>query len=119
MMSNSYEWAVNSMTAYPEVDGLTDVVFQVAWVCSGTDAVNNTATYGSVNLTLNPATPFTPYADLTLNQVLGWVFGVLGAEGTAAAETKCDEQLAAMAKPITVAPPLPWNTPAPVPPEPV
>jgi hypothetical protein len=111
-MSNSYQWAVNSMTAYPEVDGLTDVVFQVAWVCSGTDGVNNTATYGGVDLTLDPTAPFTPYADLTLDQVLGWVFGVLGAEGTAAAEAKCDEQLAAMATPTTVAPPLPWNTPS-------
>lgn len=111
-MTNSYQWAVNSMTAYPEVDGLTDVVFQVAWVCSGTDGVNNTATYGSVDLTLDPAAPFTPYADLTLDQVLGWVFSVLGADGTAAAEAKCDEQLAAMATPTTVAPPLPWNTPS-------
>jgi hypothetical protein len=118
-MPNSYQWAVNTMTAYPEVGGMTDVVFQVAWVCSATDGINNTATYGSVDLTLDPSAPFTPYADLTLDQVLGWVFGVLGADGTAAAETKCDEQLAAMASPATVTPPLPWgvNPPAPVPPE--
>jgi len=118
-MPNSYKWAVNTMTAYPEVGGMTDVVFQVAWVCSATDGINNTATYGSVDLTLDPSAPFTPYADLTLDQVLGWVFGVLGADGTAAAETKCDEQLAAMASPATVTPPLPWgvNPPAPVPPE--
>jgi len=118
-MPNSYQWAVNTMTAYPEVGGMTEVVFQVAWVCSATDGINNTATYGSVDLTLDPSAPFTPYADLTLDQVLGWVFGVLGADGTAAAETKCDEQLAAMASPATVTPPLPWgvNPPAPVPPE--
>ena len=110
-MTNSYQWAVNTLTAYPKVDGLTDVVFQVAWVCSGTDGVNNTATYGSVDLTLDPAAPFTPYADLALNQVLGWVFNALGIDGTAAAKTNCDEQLAAMATPATVAPPLPWNMP--------
>jgi hypothetical protein len=108
-MPNSYQWAVNTMTAYPEVGGMTDVVFQVAWVCSATDSINNTATYGTVDLTLDPSAPFTPYADLTLDQVLGWVFGVLGADGTAAAETKCDEQLAAMASPATVTPPLPWG----------
>ena len=113
-MSNSYEWSVNTLTAYPELNGLTDVVFRVAWVCSSTDGVNNTATYGSVDLTLDSAAPFTPYANLTLDQVLGWVFGVLGADGTAAAEAKCDAQLTAMASPATVAPPLPWNTPAPV-----
>lgn len=112
-MTNSYQWAVNTLTAYPEMDGLTDVVFQVAWVCSGTDGINNTATYGSVDLTLDPAVSFTPYANLTLDQVLSWVFNTLGASGTAAAETTCDEQLAVMATPITVVPTLPWNTPVP------
>ena len=108
-MANNYQWAVNTMTAYPEVDGKTDVVFHVAWVCSATDGVNNTATYGTVDLTLDPSAPFTPYADLTLDQVLGWVFGVLGSEGISAAETTCDDQLTAMAAPATVTPPLPWG----------
>ena len=108
-MPNSYSWAVNSMTAYPEVDGKTDVVFQVAWVCSATDGANNTATYGSVDLTLDPSAPFTPYDQLTLDQVLGWVFDVLGPDGIAAAEATCDAQLTAMASPDTVTPPLPWG----------
>jgi len=108
-MPNSYSWAVNSMTAYPEVDGKTDVVFQVAWVCSATDGVNNTATYGSVNLTLDPAAPFTPYDQLTLDQVLGWVWEIIGSDGIAAAEAICDAQLTAMAAPATVTPPLPWG----------
>lgn len=107
-MPNSYQWAVNSMTAYPEADGYTNVVFQVAWVCSATDGVNNTATYGSVDLTLDPSSPFTPYNDLTLDQVLGWVFDKLGEAGKAEAEATCYAQLAAMAAPTTVTPPLPW-----------
>lgn len=116
-MANTYSWAVTSMTAYPQYEGQTDVVFQVAWVCSATDGVNNTAAYGSVDLTLDPAQPFTPYADLTLDQVLGWVFGAIGDEGKAAAQAQCDDQLAAMAAPQTVTPPLPWNVPAPPDPE--
>jgi len=114
-MANSYAWAVNSMTAYPEYEGQTDIVFQVAWVCSATDGVYNTATYGSVELTLDPTAKFTPYADLTIDQVLGWVFDAIGEKGKAAAEASCDEQLVAMAAPATVTPPLPWNVPAPVP----
>ena len=118
-MANSYAWAVNSMTAYPEYEGQTDIVFQVAWVCSATDGVYNTATYGSVELTLDPTAQFTPYADLTIDQVLGWVFDAIGEEGKAAAEASCDEQLTAMAAPATVTPPLPWNVPAPEPVPPV
>lgn len=121
-MATQYFWAVNSMTAYPEAEGHTDVVFQVAWVCSATDGTNNTAAYGSVDLTLDPAAPFTPYEQLTLDQVLGWVFSRLGTDGKAAAEQTCADQLVAMATPTTVTPPLPWgiNTPAPEPtPEPI
>ena len=114
-MANTYSWAVNSMTAYPQQQGFTDVVFQVAWVCSATDGVNATAAYGSVDVTLNPADPFTPYDQLTLDQVLGWVYEVIGADGKAKAEADCDAQLAAMAAPQTVTPPLPWNIPAPAP----
>lgn len=113
-MANSYAWAVNSMTAYPEYAGQPDIVFQVSWVCSATDGVSNTAVYGSVDLTLNPEDTFIPYADLTLDQVLAWVFGVLGEEGKLKAEADCDAQISAMEAPETVTPPLPWNVPAPV-----
>jgi len=47
--------------------------------------------------------------------VLGWVFGKIGEEGKAQAQADCDAQLAAMAAPATVSPPLPWNTSAPAP----
>lgn len=106
---NSYQWDVSAMVAYPETGGRPNVVFQVAWVCSGSDGVNSTAAYGSVDLLLDPAAPFTTYADLTLDQVLGWVFNALGIDGTAAVKTKCDEQLAAMATPTMLTLPLPWN----------
>ena len=114
-MANTYQWAVTSMTAYPQYEEQTDVVFQVAWVCSGTNGTDNAAVYGSVDLTLDPAAPFTPYADLTLDQVLGWVFGSIGVDGKAAAELECDNLIAAMTAPQTVMPPLPWNVPTPAP----
>lgn len=112
-MPNSYQWAVNGLTAYPEVDGRKDVVFQVSWVCSGTDGTHNAATYGTTDLTLDPAAPFTPFDQLTLEQVVGWVHAALGAEGVAKAEADLDAQLAAQAAPpATVSPPLPWNSAA-------
>ena len=114
-MSNTYSWAVTSMTSYPSYASQTDVVFQVAWVCSATDGVNNTATYGSVEVTYEAGSPFTPYDDLTLAQVNGWVATALGAEGVANAQTACDEQLQAMANPQTETLPLPWNVPTPAP----
>ena len=108
-MTNSYQWAVNSMTAYPDIDGKKDVVFQVAWVCSGTDGTYNAASYGTVDLTLDPTAPFTPYQDLTLDQVLGWVFSVLGEAGIAEAQSNIDTSIASQVSPAVVYPPLPWN----------
>ena len=89
-MTISHTWAVNSMTAYPEAEGETNVVFQIAWVCSATDGTYNSAAYGSVDTTYVAGTPFTAYADLTLDQVNGWVATALGPEGIAKAQADCD-----------------------------
>ena len=109
-MTISYQWAVNSMTAYPQAEGETDVVFQIAWVVSATDGTYNSAAYGSVNTTYVAGTPFIPYNELTLPLVKGGVADALGPDGIAKAEADCDAAIAAQQdpdKPVT--PPLPWN----------
>ena len=112
----TYQWSVNSMTAYPEAEGETNVVFQIAWVCSATDGTYNSAAYGSVDTTYVAGTPFTAYADLTLDQVNGWVATALGPDGIAKAQADCDAAIAAQQAPdLPVTPPLPWNIPTPAP----
>ena len=118
-MTNSYQWSVNSMTAYPEAEGEQNVVFQIAWVLSATDGTYNAAAYGSVDTTYVAGTPFTPYDQLTLDQVNGWVSTALGPDGIAKAQADCDAAIAAQQAPdLPVTPPLPWNIPTPAP-EPV
>ncbi len=118
-MTNQYFWAVNSMTAYPEAEGQTDVVFSISWVLSATDGTYNSAAYGSVDTTYVAGTPFTPYDQLTLDQVNGWVATALGPDGIAKAQADCDAAIAAQQAPdLPVTPPLPWNIPTPAP-EPV
>ena len=113
-MTISYQWSVNSMTAYPKYAELTDVVFQVAWVLSATDGTYNSAAYGSVDVTYVPGTVYTPYDQLTLNQVNGWVADALGPDGIAKAQADCDAAIAAQQDTnLPVTPPLPWNIPAP------
>ncbi len=118
-MTTQYFWAVNSMTAYPQYAGETDVVFSISWVLSATDGTYNSAAYGSVDTTYVAGTPFTAYADLTLDQVNGWVATALGPDGIAKAQADCDAAIAAQQAPdLPVTPPLPWNIPTPAP-EPV
>jgi hypothetical protein len=112
----TYQWAVNSMTAYPEAEGEQNVVFQIAWVLSATDGTYNSAAYGAVDTTYVAGTPFTPYDQLTLDQVNGWVATALGSDGIAKAQAYCDAAIAAQKDPnLPVMPPLPWNIPAPAP----
>ena len=107
-------WAVTSMTAYPQKEGETDVVFSVAWCCTATDGTFTTAVPGSIGVTWQAGTPFTPYDQLTEAQVLGWVFDGLGAEKTTV-EGYAVEGVEAQANPPVVSPPLPWSPPAPEP----
>lgn len=112
----TYNWAVNSLTAYPKYAELTDVVFQVAWVLSATDGTYNSAAYGSVDVTYVPGTVYTPYDQLTLDQVNGWVADALGPDGIAKAQADCDAAIEAQkATNLPVTPPLPWNIPTPAP----
>ena len=119
-MTTQFQWAVNSMTAYPQAEGETNVVFSIAWVCSATDGTYNSAAYGSVDVTYVPGTVYTPYDQLTLDQVNGWVATALGPEGIAKAQADCDAAIAAQQDTnLPVTPSLPWNIPAPEPVPPV
>lgn len=110
-------WSVTGMTAYPEKEGETDVVFNVAWCCTATDGTFTNAVPGSIGVAWQPGTPFTPYDQLTEAQVLGWVFDGLGSE-RATVEGYAVKGVEEQANPPVVSPPLPWAPPPPHPPEP-
>lgn len=107
-MTTTYIWSVVQMDAYPEYEGHTDVVFTVHWTLTGTDGEHTAGVYGSVGLTLDPEAPYTPYADLTEAQVIGWVKDALGEDQVAAYEVNVANQIAALVNPPVVTPALPW-----------
>jgi hypothetical protein len=106
-MTITYTWSVVQMDAYPQHDGETDVVFTVHWTLGGTNGTYSGSTYGSTGVTVNPAEPFTPYEDLTENQVLDWVWaaGVDKESQEANVATQIENQI----NPPVVTPPLPWQ----------
>lgn len=108
-MAITNTWSVVQMDAYPELDGQADVVFTVHWQLNGTDGTYNGSVYGSVGVTLDEGATFTPYADLTQAQVIGWVQDALGEEQVAAYEANVAQQIADQANPPVVTPPLPWS----------
>lgn len=108
-MAITYNWHIAALDCYPEHEGNTDVVFTAHWRMDGTDGEHTAGVYGSVGLTLDPEAPFTPYADLTEAQVIGWVQEALGEEQVTGYEANVAAQIDALVNPPVVTPPLPWG----------
>lgn len=102
----TYNWTIQSMPAYPEVEGETDVVFQVNWQCLAQDTTYSATSVGSVSVTYSSGTPFTPYAELTEDQVWGWVNPSIDRTEI---ETNLQALIDAQKNPPVVTLPLPWS----------
>lgn len=107
-MTITNTWVIQQLDAYPEYEGNTDVVFTVHWQLNGTDGEYTGHVYGSVGVSLDEGSTFTPYADLTEAQVIGWVQDALGEEQVASYEANVAQQIADQIDPPVVTPPLPW-----------
>lgn len=83
-MAVTYTWVIEQMNCYPQANGKTDVVFNVAWRLNGTDGKYSATVYGTIGLQPYQAgDPFTPYDQLTEDQVVGWVEAAMGEEQVA------------------------------------
>lgn len=108
-MAITNTWGIVQLDAYPEKDGLTDVVFTVHWNLTGDDGEGHTGyAYGSVGVTLDEGGSYTPYNELTKEQVVGWVQESLGAEQVASLEASVASQIEQQINPTVVTPPLPF-----------
>lgn len=93
------------MDCYPQEGGNTDVVFTVHWTCAGVDGTYNASIYSTCSVP-TPEGAFTPYAQLTQDQVLGWVWAN-GVDKTAT-EAAVEQQIQNQINPPVVTPALPW-----------
>jgi hypothetical protein len=108
-MANTYTWVISQLDCYPQQDDHTDVVFTVHWRRQATDGTYSADIYGSQGVTLAPDAPFTPYEDLTFDQVVGWLEEAFGPELLAAQVAALDKQIENQINPPVVSPPLPWS----------
>lgn len=101
-----FNWSIVSMPAYPQEAGQTDVVFQVNWQCLAKDDTYKAASVGAVSITYTAGSLFTPYADLTQDQVWGWVNPQIDRP---AIEANLQAMIDTQKTPTVVTPPLPWS----------
>jgi len=111
-MAITYLWEVTSMYTLPEVEGQTDVVVLAEWAVSGTDGTySEKIGSNTTQFTISADDPdFTPYDELTEEQVIGWIQSVLGPDGVASYEATIAGSIDAQANPPVEpsAQPLPW-----------
>ena len=105
----SYVSNVNSMSCYPQAEGESDVVFSVLWTMSATDGTYHASASRSCDVTYEAGTPYTPYDQLTQEQVIGWVYSATPEKDIEEMQASLAEQINAQAQPTVVSPPLPWN----------
>jgi hypothetical protein len=101
-------WSVTAMDCYPQEGANTDVVFTVHWTCAGVDGTYNASIYSTCSVP-TPEGTFTPYAQLTQSQVLGWIWAN-GVDQTAT-EAAVEQQIQNQINPPVVTPALPWAAP--------
>lgn len=113
-MAITYNWVVSSMNEYPTTtENLNDVVFLVNWRRNATETVGDKVyfvdTYGVLTLPAPDPQNFTPYNDLTFEQVCGWLDA---GEDVAWIDAGLAESLQKLIDPPVISLPLPWNTPS-------
>ena len=104
-------WIIERLLVKPTEGSLTDVVITADWRCNGSQDSYSGTCYGSCSFA-PPTEGFTPYDQLTEQQVLDWCYA--NGVDQAAIEANVTQQINDQINPPVVVLPLPWVPPAPV-----
>ena len=76
-MANTYNWKINQMTAKIQEGELQNVIWLINYSFVAKDETSTPVIFasinGSVRVQYNEGDPFIPYADLTKEDVVGWL----------------------------------------------
>ena len=104
-------WIIERLLVKPTEGSYTDVVITADWRCNGSQDSYSGTCYGSCSFA-PPTEGFTPYNELTEQQVLDWCFA--NGVDQAAIEANVSLQINNQINPPVVVLPLPWVPPVPV-----
>jgi hypothetical protein len=103
-------WIIERLLVRKVEGTYSDVVITADWRCNGTQDNYSGTCYGSASFQ-PPSGSFTPYEDLTQDQVLSWCYA--NGVDQKAIEANVTAQINDQINPPVIAPPLPWVPPAP------
>lgn len=106
-MSTTFNWTITSMLAQQQEGQYTDVVITANWNCAGVESGTGFTcnTSGACSFPA-PGDSFTPYDQLTQDQVLAWCWS--NGVNKTATEAEVQDQITKSVNPPVVIPPLPW-----------
>ena len=101
-------WTIERLLVKPVEGTLADVVITADWRCNGLQESFSGTCYGSTSFA-PPSGSFTPYDQLTEQQVLDWCFA--NGVDQKAIEANVTQQIENQINPPVVTLPLPWVKP--------
>ena len=105
-MSTVITWNVSQLDCLPQSAEGADYVVTAHWQCNGVDGDYNGSVYSTCSFPVVQGESFTPYASLTQDQVLGWIWA--SGVDKDATEAAVEQQIQNQINPPIVTPPLPW-----------
>lgn len=106
------QWYINAMDCKPNDDGYKDFVVVVHWTRLAKETINdkeyNASVYGTQSFSSADVVDFTPYDQLTYDEVCGWLDGAID---VTALDFNLDQQIENQVNPPIVTPPLPFVNP--------
>jgi len=106
-MSTVINWNVSQLDCLPQSAEGADYVVTAHWQCNGSDGTYSGSVYSTCSFPVVQGESFVPYADLTLDTVLGWIWA--NGVDKAATEAAVEQQIQNQINPPIVSPPLPWS----------
>ena len=105
-MSTVITWSISQLNCVPQAPEGANYVVTAHWQCTGVDGQYTGQVYSNCSFPVVQEPTFTPYADLTLDQVLGWCWA--NGVDKDATEAAVEQQIQNQINPPIVSPPLPW-----------
>ena len=105
-MAITHIWNISQLDCLPQSPEGADYVVTAHWNLSGTDGTYSGSVYSTCSFPVVQGESFTPYADLTQDQVLGWCWA--NGVDKDSAEAAVAQQIENQINPPIVSPPLPW-----------
>jgi hypothetical protein len=99
-------WNVSQLDCLPQTPEGADYVVTAHWQCNGVNGDYSSSVYSTCSFPVVQGESFVPYADLTLDTVLDWIWA--NGVDKAATEAAVEQQIQNQINPPIVSPPLPW-----------